>query len=249
MGIVYHGSSSRNMSIIDPQPSTHGTYVYATPYKEIAVVYGKRCGDDLTYSFTPNKETNKYMLIERIPGAFKKMFNVSSSIYTIDDKTFKDLKTGFPEVGSEVSVKILSEEYIDDLYRKIIDMGERGDIELYLYPNKPKNMSNDDLDIIDKEIFYITKMNKIKSKNEFDRLIYLHPNLIEEVNNKILPLLNIEEKYTKDDLIKIFENRVNRQNQNKEHEQFIECAYEMIVNYYPELKDKLDILNKRSTNE
>lgn len=245
MGIVYHGSSSRNMKIIDPQLSTHGTYVYATPYKEIAIVYGKRCGDDLTYSFIPNKETNKYMLIERIPGAFKKMFNVSSSIYKLDDKVFKDLKTGFPEVGSEVSVETLSEEYIDNLYDEIIEMGKRRDIELYLYPNKPKNMSDDDYDIIDKEIFYITKMNKIKSKNEFDRLIYLHPNLIEEVNNRILPLLNIEEKYSKEDLVKIFENRVYRQNQDKEHEQFIECAYEMIVKFYPELKEKLDILIER----
>ena len=79
--------------------------------------------------------------------------------------------------------------------------------------------------------------------------------IIKEKNKVAMPtlsedqLLNIEEKYTKEDLIKIFEDRVNRQNQNKEHEQFIECAYEMIVKYYPELKDKLDILNKRSTNE
>lgn len=37
------------------------------------------------------------------------MFSNSSSIYTLDDSTFKDIHTGFAEVVSEVGVDISSE--------------------------------------------------------------------------------------------------------------------------------------------
>ena len=73
MSYVYHGSKTHGLTELEPRPSTHGTYVYATDDKSIAIIMSKRCGDDATYSLSRN-EKGGYDLVERIPGAFNKMF-------------------------------------------------------------------------------------------------------------------------------------------------------------------------------
>ena len=75
-GITPHPTSNK---------STHGTYVYATPEKVLALHFSKRCGDDLVYDighFSVEKD-GPWELIENVPGAFDKMYSNSSSIYTL----------------------------------------------------------------------------------------------------------------------------------------------------------------------
>lgn len=47
--VVYHGSTVGSLETITPHKSTYGTYVYASYDKEVAVVFAKNCGNDLTY--------------------------------------------------------------------------------------------------------------------------------------------------------------------------------------------------------
>ena len=39
MGKLYHGSLERGITRLEPHKSTHGKYVYATPYKELAIIF------------------------------------------------------------------------------------------------------------------------------------------------------------------------------------------------------------------
>ena len=246
MGEVYHGSSQSGISKLEPKKSTHGTFVYATPYKELAVIFSGRCGDDLTYTLYRESKNEPWKLVERIPNGFDTMFSNSSSIYTLDDLTFKDIQTGFAEVVSEIGVVPKKEENIENVYNVIKTLASQKKIELYTFPNRPNKIPNDDSDLIQKEINQCHRENRQVSKNTFKRLLYLHPNLLSKVNN-ILRELDLG-VYSKDDLVDIFEEFVVRQMLDVSHEQYLISSIISISNIYPELlplfQKKLLVLDK-----
>ena len=94
MQTLYHGSSQSDLTKLLPHQSTHGNFVYATKNKELAIIFSGMCGDDLTYTLFRNNDNEPWQVVERIPGAFAKMFNNSSSIYTVPSLSFKNIHTG-----------------------------------------------------------------------------------------------------------------------------------------------------------
>ena len=252
MGKLYHGSNQKNLTRLEPNNSTHGKYVYATPYKELAMIFSARCGDDCVYALFRNEKSDPWTIVERIPGALKTMFDCSSSIYTLDDTTFKDIHTGFSEVVSEVGVDITSEEQIDNLYEEIKKLAHQGKVKIYYYPNKPKEIPIDNSDLIEKHIAQNKRMNKPVTKESFERIILLHPNLIEKVNQKMEELKINEKPFQKEDLPGLFENAVIRQAMNSKQEQYLKSSLLLISKFYPELgpllKEKLSFFSK-SKNE
>lgn len=244
MGELYHGSSQKGITRLEPHKSTHGNFVYATPYKELAIIFSARCGDDCTYALYRNGENEPWTIVERIPEAFNTMFSNSSSIYTLNDTTFKDIHTGFAEVVSEVGVNTNSEEHLDSVYDAIKNLANEGKIQLYTYPNKPKDIPMDSSDLIDKQIRQQQRNNQPITKESFERLILLHPYLIDKVNQKMDELnLNIK-PYKKEDLIRLFENAVIKQAIYPEKEQYLKSVIISISNSYPEL---LPTLNEKIT--
>lgn len=243
MGIVYHGSKEHGLKRLEPRKSTHGIYVYATPEKVLALHFSGRCGDDLTYylGHFNNDKNGPWELIENIPGAFEKMYSNSSSIYSFSDETFKDIKTGFREVVSEEPVDVLKEEYCDNVFDGILLAEKEGLVKIYRYPNKPKGFELDGSYILDKWRFYKYKMNKEFTKNEFDRLVYLHPNLIKQIN-ELAEEFNNNYYYEPNNLIELFSDRIQRQLVDLEHEQYIDCSYISICSAYPDLKPEIDVL-------
>ena len=101
MGIVYHGSPVVGLKTLTPHQSTHGNYVYATKEKLVALILSGKYGDDMTFSLFRNGHDDPWKLVERIPNGFATMFNNSSSIYTLNDDSFKDIQTGFSEEVEE----------------------------------------------------------------------------------------------------------------------------------------------------
>ncbi len=250
MGIVYHGSKEHGIKRIEPRKSTHGVYVYATSQKVLALIFSSRCGDDLTYDvghFDTDKN-GKWELVENIPGAFEKMFSNSASIYSFSDETFKDIHTGFEEVVSEVSVDVVNEEYCENVYEELLKAQKEGLIKIYRYPNKPSSFKPDGSDILDKWRRYKYEMGKDFTKNEFDRLVYLHPNLLLKIN-ELAKEFNYDYHYDINDLINIFKNKIQRQLNDQEHEQYIDCSYISIINSFPEIKEKVDKLYNYYKNE
>lgn len=243
MGIVYHGSKEHGIKRLEPRKSTHGVYVYATPEKVLALNFSGRCGDDLTYDIGhfDTSKNEPWELVENIPGAFEKMFSNSSSIYSFSDETFKDIHTGFEEVVSEVGVNVVDEEYCENVYDALLKAEKEGLVKIYRYPNKPSSMKQDGSDILDKWRFYKNRLNKEFSKNEFDRLVYLHPELLDKIN-ELSKEMGYDYFYKPDDLVGIFKSRVAFQLYDLNHEQYIECSYISICNSFPELKGEIDML-------
>jgi len=230
MGELYHGSSTRGLTRLEPHKSTHGNYLYATKYKELAIIFSSRCGDDCTYALYRNNNSEPWTLVERIPEAFNTMFSNSASIYTLDDSTFKDINTGFSELVSNVGVNTISEEYIENVYDKIKELQKNGLIKLYTYPNKPKEIPIDNSDLIEKEI----KQSKSITRKSFERLILLHPNLMNKINQKLIEH-NIE-PFNKNDLINLFEETILKQAIYPNYEQYLNSIVISISKTYPELK-------------
>lgn len=243
MGIVYHGSKEHGLKRIEPMKSTHGNYVYATKEKVLALHFSGRCGDDLTYDIGhfDTKKDGPWELVENIPGAFEKMYSNSSSIYSFKDDTFKDIHTGFEEVVSEVGVDVINEEYCENVYEGLLKAENDGLLVIYRYPNKPVNFKQDGSDILDKYRYYKNTLNMDISKNEFDRLVYLHPELLQKIND-LARELGYNYHYEPKDIIALFNNRVQRQLSDMEHEQFVDCAYNSICNSFPELKNEIDVI-------
>ena len=230
MSELYHGSSTRNLTRLEPHKSTHGNYLYATKYKELAIIFSACCGDDCTYALYRNNNDEPWTLVERIPEAFNTMFSNSASIYTLDDSTFKDINTGFSELVSNVGVNTISEEFIENVYDKIKELEQNGLIKLYTYPNKPKEIPNDNSDLIEKEI----KQSKSITKESFERLILLHPNLMNKINQKLIEL-NLK-PFNKNDLINLFEEAIIKQAIYPNYEQYLNSRVISISKTYPELK-------------
>lgn len=238
MGVVYHGSKNHNIKRLEPRKSTHGTYVYATPEKVLAIHFSGRCGDDLTYDigrFGIDK-SEPWQLVEKIPGALEKMYNNSSSIYTFQDDTFKNIHTGFEEVVSEVGVDVVEEEYIDNVYEAILRCEQEGLLTIYRYPNRPLGMPEDHSDILDKWRYYKEVLNHEFTKGEFDRLFYLHPRLMDKIND-VLKDFGFEHTYKKEDIIDLFKEGIRRQLHDMNHEMYVDCAYKSICETFPEFED------------
>lgn len=239
MGILYHGSKVHNMKVIEPRESTHGNYVYATPVKALAIHFSKRCGDDLTYDIGHyTSKEGPWELVEKIPGAFEKMYSNDSSLYTISDDTFKDINTGFEEVVSEEPVDVISEEYYESVFDAIVKLEKEGLIKIYRYPNKPEGRPKDNSDIIDKWRFYKEKLGRTHDKYKFDRLFGLHPELMDKINELVLEF-GLDFQYKEEDLIDILKRRVELQLHDLNHEQYIECSVTYISEVFPDLADEV----------
>lgn len=241
MGIVYHGSKEHGLTRLEPKKSTHGVYVYATREKVLALNFSSRCGDDLTYSIGKFDGSNDgpWCLVEHIPGAFEKMFSNSSSIYYLSDETFEDIHTGFCEVVSSVGCNVLNEEYCENVLDSLIKAEKQGLVKIYRYPNKPLLMKENE--ILDKWRYYKYELSKKFKKYDFDRIAYLHPELLDKIN-ALSKEFGYSYHYEVKDLITIFKKRIKRQIIKPNDEQYIECAYISIVNTYPEIKDEIQKL-------
>ncbi len=245
---LYHGSQEKGITKLEPHKSTHGNYVYATPYKELAIIFSGRCGDDCTFTIYRNNEKEPWQLVERIPEAFPTMFNNSSSIYTVDATNFKDIHTGFAEVVSEVAVNINKEEQLANVYDAIKKLATEGKVQLYIYPNRPPYIPQDSSDLIDKQIKQEQRDNIPTTKQSFERIVLLHPYLIEKVNTKMAELNLKEEPYQKEDLITLFRKAVIGQAIEPNRERYLKSIVLSLSNTYPELipsiKEELSFLEK-----
>lgn len=243
MGYLYHGSQSSGIKRLEPHKSTHGNYIYATKYKELAIIFSKKAGDNLTYSLFRNSCDEPWQLVERIPSGLDLMFKNSASIYTVDDRTFKDIKTGFSELVSEVAVDVLEEEKIKNVYEKVKDLENKGLIKIYYYPDKPKNIPSDDSDLLYREFKRFEHTIENINHENFERLLLLHPQLLEKINTLALSKNPNFMPFKKEDLIDIFDKFVCIQKTIPTREQFLKSAIISISSIYPEftktLKKKL----------
>ena len=252
MQILYHGSSQSDLTKLLPHQSTHGNFVYATKYKELALIFSGKCGDDLTYTLFRNSDDEPWQIVERVPGAFSKMFENESSIYTVSDATFHDIHTGFSEFVSKEGVDIQTEEKVLNVYDELKKLELQGVVKLYHYPNRPKEIPNHDEDLIEKQIRQTTRNHRKVNSKDFRRLLYLHPDLLDAVNYK-LSSDSSQRLFTKQDLIDNFENFVLQQMLFSDKDQMLSLSIDQYARVFPELspkiQGKLSLLDKPKSEQ
>lgn len=152
---VYHGSTQKGLKKIVKNKSTHGeSWVYASYSKVLATIFISNKGNDLYYYLSGNGTINSpIILVERKEGMFKDIFNISGSLYTLSAKNFSSEKTQWSgEVVSSFDEKVIHEESINNVLAKLKTLNEMGELELYLYPNRPDFIPKDNRDLIPKVI-------------------------------------------------------------------------------------------------
>ena len=245
MSYVYHGSHTSGLKKLIPHKSTHGNYVYATEDKTLPVIFSGVAGDDLVYSLF-RQNTEPWQLVERVPECFSVIYNTSASVYTLESDSFKDIHTGFTEVVSETAVDVVQEEKIPNVYQELERLEKEGLIQIYHYPKRPESIPKDDLDLLERTIEYTKMNNGSVNKLTFERLLYLHPNLLKKVNETLSDMGELT--YQKEELTDIFEKFIFKQMTNPEKEYFLKSSMLQISTTYPNLtnslKQKMEIFSK-----
>ena len=174
---VYHGSTQHGLKIIKKNISTHGkSWVYSTLSKAISIIFISNKGSDLYYYLGGEGTKEKpVILVERKKDMFKDIFNVSGSLYTLSGKNFISGKTGWSaEVVSEFDEKVIHEEYINNVFEKLKELNNKGELKIYLYPNRPNYIPKDNSDLISKVIRWQ------KNGINIDQFFKLYPELKEQ---------------------------------------------------------------------
>ena len=171
MKYVYHGTSVKNLKVIKPI----NKFVYATPVRKIAIIFISPLGSDLYYSLFGDGVDYPIELVERKAGMFKKIFNCSGYIYKLNSVNFTSEFTAWTaEVVSMKKEKVISCEYIDNVYDELIKLNDLNKIKLYLYPNRPSKVPDDNSDLIPKII------KRIKTGFDVNKFYDLYPELKNE---------------------------------------------------------------------
>lgn len=240
--VVYHGSSVENLKTIVPHKSTHGVYVYASYDKEVAIVFAKNCGNDLTYSMGRTNKSEPWTLIERVPGAFEVMFNNSSSLYTLSSKSFKKINSNFDEVVSTEEVPVLREEKISNVYVAIKELENLGKIKLISFDRDNEVIQNSIKNMLRHYVDSFHKSNKVLDKSAFEDILFLHPDLLESINSYLLNDDINSCVFRKKDLITILQKKLVFMITGVRREPFLKIGIQEILTFYPELKGDVEQL-------
>ena len=128
----------------------------------------------------------------------------------------------------------------------LADLEKEGLIQIYHYPKRPESIPKDDLDLLERTIEYTKMNNGSVNKLTFERLLYLHPNLLKKVNETLSDMGELT--YQKEELTDIFEKFIFKQMTNPEKEYFLKSSMLQISTTYPNLtnslKQKIEIFSK-----
>lgn len=238
--VVYHGSSVGSLETITPHKSTHGTYVYASYDKEIATIFAKKCGNDLTYGIGRTNKSEPWTLIERVPGAFEVMFNNPFSLYTLSDESFKDINTHFDEVVSTKEVKVLKEEKYSNVYEALKSLERQGKVRFISFNPNSEIIHKDIDNMLERYVKGCLQRSNTLKKRDFEELLFLHPMLLDRVNQYLLEENINSEIFHKEDLITILQKKLVFMITGVRREPFLKIGIEEILNFYPELKGDVE---------
>lgn len=179
--IVYHGSE-RNLDIIISHKSTHQKEcIYGTSEKVVSLLFiGKGKGDLDTMIATID---GSLILVERRKGLLNKIYNKSGYLYELEGSSFNhyDYLWSKEMISFEDSLKPLNKIYYDNILDAINEEEKNGNIIVYRYPNRPKNIPLDNSDLIDKYIEFENK-GLIGAIND---LLEIYPEFTEKVKEEM----------------------------------------------------------------
>lgn len=179
--IVYHGSPDGNITVLTPHKSTHKKEcIYATNDLCVALLYmGKGNGDLDTKVSTRDGHLE---LVERREGVLESLYDKEGYLYELDSSSFShyDYLWSKEVISFANKIKPLNKIYYPNILSAILEEEQKGNITIYQYPNRPKNIPLDNSDLIDKYINY----EKNGLTGAINELLDIYPEFKEIVRKK-----------------------------------------------------------------
>ena len=178
--IVYHGSPRGDIEVLKSHKSTHQKdCIYATDNKAVALLYmGRGRGDLDTRLRSIDKKPE---VVERRAGVFDNLYNKEGYLYELDGSTFNhyDYLWSLEVISFEKEIKPLKKIYYSNILAALEEEEKKGNLTIYRYPNRPKDMPIDNSDLIEKYI----KFERQGLKGSIDRLLEVYPEFEESVES------------------------------------------------------------------
>lgn len=176
--VVYHGSPDGNIELLKANRSTHQKEcIYATDKVVVAFLFMSRGNRDLDTRIS--SVDGKLELVERRERVLDKLYNRAGYLYEVDGSTFShyDYLWSMEVISFEKEIKPISKTYYPNILDVIIEEEKCGNIKIYRYPNRPKNMPLDNSDLIEK---YMDYENEGLS-GSIDKLLEIYPEFTSKV--------------------------------------------------------------------
>lgn len=180
--IVYHGSPNGNITELKAKKSTHNIEcIYATDNKAIAKLFMSRGRGDLDTLIGTNDGIP--YIVERREGVLEELYNREGYLYEVDGTTFDHYDFLWePEVISrEETIKTNNCTHYPSVLEELNREVKNGNLIIYGYPNRPKNVPLDNSDLIDRYIRFDNNGNH----RAVDSLLSVYPEFKEEVFSKL----------------------------------------------------------------
>ena len=176
--VVYHGSPNGNIEVLTAHQSTHlKECIYATENKVVAFLFmGKGNGDLDTQIANVN---GKLELVERRAGVLESLYNKDGYLYELDGSTFNhyDYLWSLEVISFEDEIKPINKVYYPNILKVLIEEEKKGNLIIYRYPNRPKDVPLDNSDLIEKYI----QFEKEGLTGSISMLLKIYPEFSEKI--------------------------------------------------------------------
>lgn len=138
-GVVYHVSGTPGIKVLQPRISSHGkAYVYAVEDLVTGLLFGTR-KDDFDFQINTD-DTGKTHVYECYPGGLRKIYGGKScSVYELSAESFQRGRTNWTaELVSEQEAAVRRETTVPDLYQRLTEEEEAGNLFLHRYSDSPE---------------------------------------------------------------------------------------------------------------
>ena len=166
---AYHCTSNGDIKEFIPHVSSHGkAYVYATPNKSLALVFGVPEHGDYVVHPLYDSISNTCTFVEMQPDALAKYYRGKSAyLYTVNKDNFTETTGWKGEICSSNPVKPIKVEYIEDLEQAILNEQKSGRLELIQFDERNNHGRNMDDFFAKRDLGYLIKRNDEQQAKRF----------------------------------------------------------------------------------
>ena len=177
--IVYHGSNVGGLKEIKKHKSTHNIeLVYASKNISVPLAF-IRNKNNRDLDLNVRLCNGKLQITERRPKLIETIYNLDGYIYVLSSENFKSKDYLWKaEVVSDKDELVLKEIYVPNIKEKLEELNNNGEIDLYLYPNRPSDIPLDNSDLIEHCLNICKNYNH---SDMIDKMLLIYP----ELRNKI----------------------------------------------------------------
>lgn len=179
---VYHGSLNGNIEKLVAHRSIHQRKcIYATENKVVAYLHMENGRGDLDTRISDRN--GKVELVERREGVLNNLYNKEGYLYELDGTSFHyyDYLWSLEVISFEEEIVPINKIYYPNVLEAINAEEEKGNIIVYRYPNRPKDMPLDNSDLIDEFV----ELEANGFNGVIDQLLEVYPEFTSIVDKKM----------------------------------------------------------------